>query len=229
MGSESIHITNEFLAYLSNKNFPCIGAKAAVAKNQMHCLVVEHMACPADDLKILEFIYKFVDSFRQSADHFNSVAIIFKGPEIQTEEEFETLFWKRLQSLADMDAKRYPYDTRVEKNPQSANFSFSLKEEALFVIGLHPAQKRASRKFRLPALVFNPHAQFETLRSKNKYESMKKIVRKHELNHQGSINPMLDDFGNSSETFQYSGKQYDAAWQCPLIIRHSNDSNNTAT
>lgn len=32
----------------------------------------------------------------------------------------------------------------------------------------------------------------------------------------GSINPMLEDFGTSSEVYQYSGRKYDAEWRCPL-------------
>jgi hypothetical protein len=46
---------------------------------------------------------------------------------------------------------------------------------------------------------------------------MKAVVRKKDMVLAGSINPMLTNFGEASEVYQYSGKQYDKNWQCPLI------------
>ncbi len=105
-------------------------------------------------------------------------------------------------------------------NPSAPEFSFSLKEEAFFIIGLHPASSRPARQFKYPALVFNPHLQFEQLREANKYQSIKYAVRKRDIAYSGSINPMLTDFGEASEVYQYSGRKYDEQWQCPLKIKH---------
>jgi hypothetical protein len=41
-------------------------------------------------------------------------------------------------------------------------------------------------------------------------------VRKRDIAYSGSINPMLNDFGNASEVYQYSGKQYTSDWVCPF-------------
>jgi hypothetical protein len=49
---------------------------------------------------------------------------------------------------------------------------------------------------------------------------MKTIVRKRDISCSGSVNPMLDDFGHSSEAIQYSGLFNDNQWQCPLTINH---------
>ena len=81
-------------------------------------------------------------------------------------------------------------------------------------------------QFKYPALVFNPHAQFEKLRSTAKYEVMKNTVRKRDIALSGSVNPMLQDFGESSEVYQYSGRKYDADWQCPLKITHAEVKHN---
>ena len=75
---------------------------------------------------------------------------------------------------------------------------------------------RLARRFRYPTLVFNPHQQFEELRATAKYDMMKNVVRKRDVAYSGSINPMLQDFGESSEVYQYSGRKYDDTWQCPL-------------
>ncbi|MBA4168378.1 MAG: YqcI/YcgG family protein, partial [Chitinophagaceae bacterium] len=109
---------------------------------------------------------------------------------------------------------------RVCADPHDASFSFSLKEEAFFVIGMHRDSSRASRRFRYPTLVFNPHDQFVKLRAANQYKRLQQIVRKRDIAYSGSVNPMLDDFGNRSETYQYSGRCYDGSWKCPLKIHH---------
>ena len=49
-----------------------------------------------------------------------------------------------------------------------------------------------------------------------RYEKMKTIVRKRDIVYSGSVNPMLTDFGEASEVYQYSGRKYDSDWKCPL-------------
>ena len=215
-------IKKAYIDFINQKTFPCIGAKAAVAKSQVQLLVVGNMACPADDSRILNFIYDFVESYRMAGNIFYSAAVIFSNPESMTEEVFEALLWQRLQSLSDLDAENFPYDSRVSASTASADFSFSLKEEAFFILGLHPGSSRPSRRFAYPALIFNPHAQFEEMKETNKYDMMKKAVRKKELIFSGSINPMLNDHGRLSETNQYSGKHYKSPLECPLKINHAN-------
>lgn len=222
-------IIQEYLAFIKADTFPCIAAKAALAKQQIKCMVADHMACPKDDKQILDFIYAFVDTYRQSKDLYHSVAIIFKAPEILDEDCFDTFMWSRLQSLKNLDAENYSYDQRVDEDPFSAKFSFSLKQEAFFIIGLHPGNSRLTRRFKYPVLTFNPHAQFETLRDLNKFESMQKAVRNKDLKYSGSVNPMLEDYGVASEVFQYSGKIYDKQWKCPLTISNAKSDHNSST
>lgn len=220
-------VIGEYLSFIKKKDFACIAAKAAVAKQQVKCFVADHMSCPKDDYDILNFLYSFIDDYRESGDLYHSAAVIFKQPGFDDESQFEALMWQRLQSLSDMDAQRYVYDKRVDSNIVSPDFSFSLKEEAFFIIGLHAASSRRSRRFKYATLVFNPHSQFEQLREEGKYDAMKYSVRKRDVAYSGSVNPMLNDFGEMSEIFQYSGRQYDENWQCPLKINHSKYERNS--
>jgi FPC/CPF motif-containing protein YcgG len=216
----------EYLSFLEAKDFPCIAAKAAHEKHLIKCIVAGNMACPKDDKAILLFLYDFVDAYRSSHEMYNSAAIIFTGPQIMSEEMFDALLWQRLQALEILDAKNYTYDNRVEADPVSAKFSFSIKEEAFYIIGLHPESSRQARRFIHPTLVFNPHAQFEKLRASSKYDAMKSTVRKRDIAFSGSVNPMLQDFGDASEAFQYSGRKYDDRWECPLKITHATTKHN---
>ncbi|GAC1381872.1 MAG: guanitoxin biosynthesis heme-dependent pre-guanitoxin N-hydroxylase GntA [Ginsengibacter sp.] len=226
--NENEVIIQSYFEYLNNKSFPCVAAKAALSREQIKCFVASNLMCPADDMAILNFIYDFVDTYRGSKELYHSAAVIFKGPVEINEDVFETLMWQRLQSLADLDMARYPYDNRVNKSPESKDFSFSLKQEAFFIIGLHPASARETRKFSHPALVFNPHSQFQKLKETSKYSHLQSVVRKRDIAFSGSINPMLEDFGNASEVFQYSGKIYDNKWKCPLRINHRDEHNTAA-
>lgn len=205
-----------FKKHITDQSFPCIAARSAVNADKISFMEAGHMACPHDDARILAFLYQFIASYRKSPDQLSSAVVIFNGPDQINENIFEMFLWKRLQSLHDLDRTHYDYDSRVSSDPQSAEFSFSIGQEAFFIIGMHPGSSRQARAFSQPALVFNPHQQFEDLKKDNRYDKIKAVVRKRELRTNGSINPMLADFGERSESFQYSGQQYRADWKCPL-------------
>lgn len=154
--------------------------------------------------------------------------MIFKGPSECSEDQFDALMWQRLQAISDFDATLHQWDRRVSCDPSHSDFSFSIKEEAFYIIGLHPGSSRKSRRFKHPALVFNPHDQFEKLRETEKYSAMKDTVRKRDKAFSGSVNPMLADFGESSEAFQYSGRVYDKEWKCPFVSHHEKDQRHPA-
>ena len=225
ISTKSAAVVQEFHHFINDELYPCVAARAAMAQENVPCYVAGHMACPHDDAGILQFVYDFIERFRKSKPGFKSAAIIFKSPEDTTPESFDHLLWQRLQALSDLDAQKFRYDPRVNPRPSSSDFSFSLGEEAFFIIGLHPGSTRASRRFKYPAMVFNPHVQFEELRKLNRYEKLKNIVRQRDVRYSGSVNPMLADFGEASEAYQYSGRQYDGNWTCPLKPTHgeSND------
>jgi FPC/CPF motif-containing protein YcgG len=212
-------IINEFKAFLGEGDFPCVAARDALHKNNIQMMSAENITCPADDRAILDFLYSFATQYRNSVPGFHSAAVIFKGPLNADEDTFEKMMWQRLSRIRKMDALKYPYDSRVNDDPDSPEFSFSIMEEAFFVLAMHPQSSRPARRFNYPVLVFNPHAQFEKMKETNSYEKMKVIVRKRDLAFAGSVNPMLTDFGEVSEAAQYSGKLHDSNWKCPLNFK----------
>ncbi len=218
----------DYFDFISKKEFPCVAAKTALTWQQLDCLVVDHLACPKDDAAILDFIYGFVDKYRQAEKLYHSAAVIFRGPTVPDEALFEELFWQRMQSLANLDARQFGYDPRVVADPNSPEFSFSLKEEAFFVVGLHPGSGRAARQFKYPTLVFNPHAQFEQIRANGRYDNLRDTIRTRDVVYSGSVNPMLQNFGAASEVYQYTGKAYDNAWQCPFLSPHAQPAHSAA-
>ena len=209
-------IIKAFNSFIRNDSSVCVGAKGALAKDNITIMVAEHLDRYDEDKEILSFAYNFIREYREAGEGFHSLVIIFKDPVDIAEDKFEEMMWRRLQSLKDIDATKFAYDKRVSPDPSSPSFSFSLMEEAFFIIALHPLSSRMARRFSYPALVFNPHAQFENLRRTESYEKIKKINRERDIKLSGSINPMLKDFGEASEAIQYSGRQHNDQWKCPL-------------
>ncbi len=71
-------IVKEYEHFIETKSFACIAAKAALARQQVKCMVVPHMACPSDDHAIIDFLYSFIDNYRNSEELYHSAAIIFQ-------------------------------------------------------------------------------------------------------------------------------------------------------
>jgi FPC/CPF motif-containing protein YcgG len=94
----------------------------------------------------------------------------------------------------------------------------------LFVVGLHAASSRATRRFAWPTLVFNPHEQFERLRSSGQFDRFQSVIRSADRALDGTTNPMLANFGERSEAAQYSGRQVDEVWRCPFHAARQGDA-----
>lgn len=197
--------------------FPCVGAKSALAKGLLDVLVAFDMRSSWDDLRIHDKLLDWAHTYREDPDGLRSLAVVFAQPTDLTESEFERLLWQRLQSFADKDEFfGQPYDQGVSADPEDPHFSLSFGGEAFFVVGLHPAASRPARRFSHPTMVFNLHNQFEQLRGDGRYERMRETILKRDIKLAGDINPMLARHGESSEARQYSGRAVGEDWTCPF-------------
>jgi FPC/CPF motif-containing protein YcgG len=175
-----------------------------------------------DDLRILPELLDLVQSYRDDRLLFQSFVVLFEQPDQLGEHEFEEHLWNRVQSLSDKDGwLGKTYDARVSPDPSDPHFSLSFGGEAFFVVGLHPGASRVARRFERPALVFNLHDQFERLREEGLYDRLRTTILERDLNLNGSQNPMLSRFGESSEARQYSGRAVGSDWRCPFSGRHA--------
>ncbi|MES2527356.1 MAG: guanitoxin biosynthesis heme-dependent pre-guanitoxin N-hydroxylase GntA [Bdellovibrionota bacterium] len=186
--------------HLSKNSFPCIMAKSVLKNGVLDFHHVRHHSPES----ILDLMGDFVFSYR-SSEKLHSFILGFPAMSFG---EFEEVFWKFLLELKSLDHS--PSDYRVDSDPYSPRFSYSLHSEGFFILMLHPDSPRLSRRTKFPAIVFNPHQQFEDLRRKNIFTKVRDTIRVRDLKLQGKANPMLHDFGVSSEIFQYTGKKYQA-------------------
>src|SRR5699024_98084 len=111
----------------------------------------------------------------------------------------------------------YDWDPSVSDKLQDNNYSFSLAGSAFYIVGMFPKSPRKARRMPYVSLVFNLHCQFEKLRQMKVFNQVKKRIRKRDKKLQGCINPMLHDFGTTSEAVQYSGREVDKQWKCPFF------------
>jgi FPC/CPF motif-containing protein YcgG len=146
---------------------------------------------------------------------FATFVAAFVDPAPEDEEDFEARLWAQLGALSAADPA-HGWDPEVSDDPDDPSFSFSFAGHAFFIVGLHPESSRLARRFGWPVLVFNPHAQFQRLRADGRYFRLRETIRARELALQGSLNPNLGDFGESSEARQYSGRAVEPGWACPF-------------
>lgn len=201
-----------FRAFVLDPQYTCMGARSAVHSGSYRLGVYDRLgeksAALGRDLAC------FTAGLEEIGGAFATFVALFKRPQDLDEAAFERSLWAQLQALHDVDAATW--DPRVSADPGDPRFAFSFAGMALFVIGLHPGSARVSRRFPWPALVFNPHAQFDRLREGGKYVRMQAVIREREQALQGDINPALGDFGVASEARQYSGRLVEPGWAPPF-------------
>ncbi len=222
MSTDTDHpLAERFRDFVRNPEFPCVGAKSALGRGRMRILVARSLASAWDDLRILPELTMLAASYRAEPELFQSLVVVFEGPDDLGEAVFEHHLWERVQSLADKDAIWFgaPHDNRVSDDPDDPHFSLSFGGEAFFVVGLHPGASRPARRFERPALVFNLHDQFEELRRQQRYDGLRAAILKRDVDLAGSLNPMLARHGDASEARQYSGRVVGDDWKCPYAGR----------
>lgn len=203
--------------HVGQPDFPCVGAKSALAHGTLEVLACNAIDSAWDDLRIHDGLLRWAAAYRAAPGLFRSYAVIFEGPGNLDEPAFEQALWDRVQSLSDKDVWRgQEYDRRVSADPDDPHFSLSFGGEGFFVVGLHPRSSRPARRFARPAMIFNLHDQFDALRQAGKYEGMREKILVRDEALAGTRNPMLARHGEASEARQYSGRAVDGEWRCPF-------------
>ena len=207
------------LALALNPQFSCIGARSALRRGAYRFGLYPALGCPRSAAGLARDLFAFVQETPTFVGELSTYLASFERPVIADEESFESYLWSTLQYLHDADAPHHLWNDSVSSDAADPHFSFSFANTAFFVVGLHAASSRASRRFAWPTLAFNPHAQFERLKSEGTYERFQTVIRSAERTLQGDVNPMLSAFGDRSEAAQYSGRKVDDDWRCPFHAR----------
>ena len=209
-----------FKSYVRSDHHPCIMAKAAERFDRITLKRYRRMGCE----QTTQALYSDIEAYAakiQTAQasssrslRFESFVAVFDQSRFGSERKFEDLLWRQLEMLHEYDD--VPWDPSVSQDPDCPDFSFSIAGFAFFIVGLHPDSCRKARRFFRPAIVFNLHYQFQDLKTAGKFETIQRKIRRLDKVHNGSFNPVLADYGQASEALQYSGREVEKNWKCPV-------------
>lgn len=206
-----------FHEFIVDEKHPCVLAQTVFQLDRAHINVYDTMNNVMTSQQLLNDLNTYVNNYDFGSRDFESFVAVFIDESTESEEDYEQKLWSQLQLLHDLD--ECDWDVTVSADPSDPHFSFSLCGKAFFIVGMHPKASRKSRQTKYVTIVFNLHAQFELLRKMNVYDRVKSRIRKRDAALQGNINPVLQDFGTSSEALQYSGRHIDASWKCPFLSK----------
>ncbi len=208
-------VPDDLKSMIEDQDYPCVGAKSALANGQIECVEAVDIRYPEDDAAIVAAVQDFAARHGETA-LFVSLAVLFQGPVGLDELGFELALWARLQAMHEIDRRDFFWDKSVSSNPESPEFSMSIGGCGFYIIGLHANSSRIARRLPRPAMIFNLHRQFVELRNDGRFAAMRNKIVERDIEQQGSENPMLADHGETSEARQYSGREVGETWACPF-------------
>ncbi|MTE26461.1 YqcI/YcgG family protein [Winogradskyella sp. ZXX205] len=214
MSSKKYKIKKYLQKFIIDNDHPCLMAQTVVKQKNIDFDVYTKMNSSVTAQQLLQNIGNYLNNYDFNRNDFNTYIAVFPYESPYTEEEFENNLWDLLSLVNRYDPE--PWDPTVSSNPQDNNFSFSIQGKAFYVVGMHPNSSRAARRTKYPLLAFNLHWQFEQLRKHGLYHTVRNDIRSREIERNGSVNPVLKDFGKASEALQYSGKNNTDNWTCPF-------------
>ena len=207
----------DYEAFVLERNHPCVMAQTIFRQGAADIRAYEALACPYSATRLSADLRAYAKTYDPTDPAFVTFIAAFPSEPRHDEETFERLLWGMLQRLNDADPE--PWDARVSSDPASEQFSFSVHGQAFYIVGLHPGASRMARQAPYATLVFNLHDQFERLREMNAYTRVRDRIRRRDKRLQGSVNPMLEDFGARSEARQYAGRAVGGNWVCPFAAK----------
>jgi len=207
-------IENQYRNFILNGQHPCIMAKSIFKMEKYKLKIYEDMDDVKSLTKLIDDLDQYISNYNFEGKGFESFLAVFPNNYFDDEIGFERSLWLTLQKLHELD--HCEWDHSVSDDPDHPLFSFSLNGRAFYIIGMHPESSRMARRTPYTTLVFNLHCQFDKLREIGTYQTVRDNIRKNDQLLQGSINPVLNDYGNDSETRQYSGRKVEDQWKCPF-------------
>lgn len=218
--SEQLELRDSLVALVERHEFPCVGAKSALAQGGLEITAAWSITSAWDDLRIHDALVQWSEDYDSDAQGFRSFAVVFSGPDDLDELAFERALWERLGSLIAKDGWRgNEHDPKFSDDPADPHFALSFGGRAYFAVGLHPHASRRARQTPYPTIVFNLHDHFVRLREEQRYERMRDVILTRDAQFDGTPNPMVAEHGEISEARQYSGRAVGDDWESPLSPR----------
>nr|WP_275583583.1 guanitoxin biosynthesis heme-dependent pre-guanitoxin N-hydroxylase GntA [Archangium primigenium] len=202
--------------WLDPKSYPCIPAVQSMTKHEYLVGLYGALGQGRHNRALAQDLLFFREQQRQSQSLYLSFWAVFAPEPSLSEEEFEARMWRELSFLTSHTDLQEPWDPLFSSDPADPRFCFSLGGDAFFIVGAHPRSSRLARRFPYPAVIFNLYDQFEELDRRGQYTAIVRKNRERDVKFQGSVNPMVEQYGDKWESIQFSGRQNTSEWKCPF-------------
>jgi FPC/CPF motif-containing protein YcgG len=213
---EAVQAHDAFRDFMFSATFPCIGGQSAVHQDMYRFGYYGELASPSATAGLAFDFFGFLrEQPAKNGDLFTFIAV-FDGPLIKDEAHFELLLWMQLLGLHELDREHFDWAPGVSSDPQSRRFAFSFAGQAFFLAGFSPVNRRRARRFQRPALVFNLHETFQSLRRQGVFQPMAEVIRDNEARCEGRRYRSLSAFGQHTDASQYAGREVTQDWRCPV-------------
>ena len=211
-GASEAELAGAFTAMVQHAAFPCLGARSVFRQDRASIHVYGELGTTEAAAQLLSDLTAYAASVDPAAG-FASFVAMFRGP-VTNEQDFEALLWLQLRLLHEADD--VAWSREVSADPDDPHFAFSVAGTPFFIVGLHPGASRDARRAPVPTVVFNLHEQFHRLRESGRFTRLRDTIRERDIALQGDLNPMVDDYGASTEARQYSGRRVADDWSAPF-------------
>lgn len=209
-------LIDQFSKFVLQEGYPCVGAQAAVNGKTFAIGNFDKMQLRTTPQNLAYGLMEYLVAMSNRPSNFLTYIAIFPNSYFTDEMQFEEQLWDLLKKLYIEDRKYFQWNPLYSQDPSESNFSFSFGEKGFFMVGMHPGSSRRARQFMYPSIAFNLQSQFDDLREKGRFDMMRDAIRERALDFQGSINPMLADYGEGLQAPQYSGRHVGDTWKCPF-------------
>jgi len=169
-------LVRRFQHHMLDKLFPAPAEHGMPYRKYTRYFVADQMSSSKNDKDILLFLHSVIEELKASKQNSYNAVVLFKGPDIQTEDEFEYFLGERLCALVELDSWRFSKGAGITGEYPCSDYRLNLKEEDLYVTGLHGLSTKKTRRFPFPAVVFSAAN-----------EPGKKEVRMHPIQHHISL------------------------------------------
>ena len=192
-----------FREMVSHSDFPCLGAKAVLAKGDYAMGAYSDMTSTAVAEGVCHDLLKFREMFSDDDGMFSFVAA-FEWPELNEELKGASAYFTLLRNMRTADsANGFSWDPKVSRDVDDPHFAFSVAGHGYFVPLFYPAAYFPARRSDVSFVVFNAHDVFAGLRSRGLFAAFRDKIRQRQARIGIEVDPRLGDFGAVNQFDQH--------------------------
>ncbi len=215
-------VAAEIKQRLTQKDYPCVAALRSYHKDEYQVGFYGNLGSGQYWRQLRRDLLFFLQEQKKTSSIFLSFWAVFEEEDF-TEESFEQALWKELSFLTSEEDRENDWPKNSITDPSNPGFRFALGGSEFFIVGLHSRSARKAREFSKPALIFNVFDQFDQLMKLGQYQKMVAVNRERDQRFQGAMNPMVEKYGETWESIQFSGRTNPETWKCPFKFLKSAD------